>query len=44
MSDYLTGTYIPIKTAGELEFQQQYDALGLGKMGIEAAMDEREKF
>ena len=31
MSDYLTGTYIPIKTAGELEFQQQYDALGLGK-------------
>tara|TARA_R100001480_G_scaffold154466_1_gene159769 strand:+ start:1168 stop:3039 length:1872 start_codon:yes stop_codon:yes gene_type:complete len=31
MSDYLTGTYIPVKTAGELEFQQQFNALGLGK-------------
>ncbi len=31
MSDYYAGTYLPVKQEGELEFQRQYNALGLGK-------------
>ncbi len=31
MSDYFAGDYLPVKEQGLLDFQQEYEALGLGK-------------